>query len=249
MSEAISALHKALDILLLFRDRRLPITIDDMSDQLDIPKSTVYRYVRILTDKGFLERTGKGQYRLGLRFLELSKETLDSNRDLRLTAFPSMKRIAEESGESVSIMRLFSKQAVCIENIEGTHALRVRMEPGRTQFLHAGASSKVLLAHQPEDEWEDRLIFPLKRFTGTTYTNFDELMHHLREIRQQGYAISDGEIDAGARAVAVPIFNSRGDVIAALSIEAPATRMDDDTIARYIHLLQAEALVIRDAHT
>lgn len=246
---SISALEKALDILLLFRGKRQSVTIEQISETLDMPRSTLYRYVRVLSDAGFLEKTGKSHYRLGLTFIELSRQALNSNRDLRLTAFPSMKRIAEEVGESVSIMRLFNRQAVCIENIEGMHALRVRMEPGRTQPLHAGASSKVLLAYQPENEWEDMLDFPLTQYTNSTYTSFDALKHHLREIRQQGYAVSDGEIDAGARAVAVPIFNTRGDAIAALSIEAPATRMHDDILRQYILLLQQESLVIQDALT
>jgi DNA-binding IclR family transcriptional regulator len=106
--------HKTLDILLLFRDQRRQISIDEISQRLDLPKSTTYRYVKILSEKGFLERAGANSYRLGLTFLELSKTALDSNRDLRLTALPSMKRVAESVGESVSLMRVFNGQVICI---------------------------------------------------------------------------------------------------------------------------------------
>jgi len=207
----------------------------------------VYRYVRALCDRGILEKNGQGYYRLGLTLLELSRAALKSNRDLRLTAFPSMQRIAEAVGESVSIMRLFNRQAVCIENIEGQHALHVRMEPGRTQPLHAGASSKVMLAYLPEDEWERSLEFPLRRFTDTTITDYAALREQLRAIRARGYATSDGEIDAGAYAVAVPLCDVHQEVVAALSIEVPTTRMNPTVRQQYIELLQREAEIIRQS--
>ena len=117
-----SVVHRVLDLLLLFRDGRSHVSVDDMSQLLDIPKSTVYRYVRILSDRGLLEKAGPASYRLGLTLLELGRHALASNRDIRLTALPSMKRLAEEIGESVSLMRVFDRHVICIESIEGRHA-------------------------------------------------------------------------------------------------------------------------------
>lgn len=234
-----------LDILLLFQDGKERKSIDEISQALGLPKSTAYRLVRILQKSGLLEKAGSAHYELGVTFLRLSRVALNSNRDIRLMALPGMKRIAEAVAESVSLMRLMNRQVVCIESIEGQHALRVSIEQGRTQLLHAGASSRVLLAHLPEGEWPDYLEFPLKRFTETTITDYDALRTNLFQVRRDGHAISDGEIDIGARAVAVPLFNNRDEVVAALSIEAPAMRMPDDTARRYIQLLQQEAAHIR----
>lgn len=236
-----SAIHKVLDVLLLFRDQHSQLSVEEMSHLLDIPKSTVYRYVRVLSERGLLEKTGAADYCLGLTFIELGRNALASNREIRLIALPSMKRLAEEVGESVSLMRVYNRQAVCIESIEGRQALRVTIERGRTQPMHAGASSKVLLAYMPEDDWDEYLDMPLPRFTHTTTTDVDGLKAQLRRIRRQGYCISDGEIDVGARAIAVPLADGRQEVVAALSIEAPASRMDDATAARYLDLLRHEA--------
>lgn len=246
-SEKPSAIDRALDILLLFRDGRTHASVEEISHRLDIPKSTVYRYVRVLSDKGMLEKAGPASYRLGLGLLELGRRALASNRDIRLTALPSMKRLAEQIGESVSLMRVFDRHVICIESIEGRHALRVTIEQGRTQPLHAGASSKVLLAHLPEAEWDDLLDLPLQRFTANTVTDVAALKAQLRRIRQEGYCVSDGEIDVGARAVAVPLWNPRGEVVAALSIEAPSSRLDDARVAAYRATLTAEAEAIHDA--
>jgi len=211
---------------------------------LNIPKSTVYRHVRMLCDAGFLEKQDRSNYQLGLTFLALGRKALKTNRDLRIAALPSMTRIAQKTDESVSLMKLFKQQVICIESIEGQHALRVAMEPGRTQPLHAGASSKLLLAHLPEEEWKTRLRFPLARLTETTITDFDDLKAELCVIQKQGYSTSNGEIDAGARAVAVAIQNDYQQIVAALSVEAPEMRMNDQTMHDYLALLYEEAQVI-----
>lgn len=239
-----SAIHKVLDLLLLFENHQTSYSVDDMSRLLDIPKSTVYRYVRILVDKKLLEKTGTGEYNLGLSFIELGRNALASNREIRLTALSSMKRVAEETGESVSLMRLYNRYAVCIESIEGRQALRVTIERGRTQPLHAGASSKVLLAGIPEEEWPDYLDLPLTRFTDNTTTDLEDLKAQIRAIRERGYCVSNGEIDVGARAIAIPLTNERHETVAALSIEAPISRMDDATVQHYFKLLKQEAAAI-----
>jgi DNA-binding IclR family transcriptional regulator len=239
-----SVIHKVLDILLLFRDQQEQYSVEEISQLLDIPKSTVYRYIRILYDKGLLEKVGSAEYGLGLVFFALGRKALASNREMRLIALPSMQRLAETIGESVSLMRLYNRRVVCIESIEGRKALRVTIERGRIQPLHAGASSKILLSALPDDEWEDVLNPPLQRFTSTTITDLAVLRGHIRAIRAQGYAVSDGEIDVGARAVAVPLADHRNEIVAALSIEAPASRMHDDLVAHYVDLLQHEASVI-----
>ena len=236
-----SATQKILDILLLFDHERLHLSVDDISVHLGMPVSTVYRHVRVLCDNGFLEKSHENQYSLGMTFLKLSRAAFNSNRDLRLIVLPSMKRIAETVRESVSLMRLFNNQVICIENIEGQHALRVTIEPGRVHQLHAGASAKIILAHLPEKEWEERLQFPLERFTSTTFVDFTELSEELQMIRQQGYSISEGEIDVGARAIAVPLLNRQKHIVAALSIEGPASRMQDNILHAYCKLLKEEA--------
>ena len=244
-NNASTSTQKILDILLLFDNENLHISVDDMSSHLHMPVSTVYRHVRILCNNGFLEKSHNNQYCLGMTFLKLSRAAVNSNRDLRLLVLPSMQRIAQAVKESVSLMRLFNNEVICIENIEGQHALRVTIVPGRVHHLHAGASAKAILAYLPESEWKERLHFPLQRFTSSTFTDFASLSAELQKICVQGYSISDGEIDTGARAIAIPLLNRQKHVVAALSIEGPASRMDDDKIVQYRDLLMQEASIIK----
>lgn len=246
-NRAISTVDKVLDILQLFNEDRHWVSIEDIQRELKLPQSTVYRYVRLLVERGFLDKVESGHYHLGVRLIALSRIALHSDRDIRLVALSSMKRIADETGESVSLMRIANQHAVCIESIEGRYALRVTIDQGRTQLLHAGASSKVLLAYSPEAKWASLLQMPLKQFTETTITDVSALRQESARIRQQGYAVSDGEIDIGARAIAVPLLNHQSEIIAALSIEAPSSRMPDAIIAEYVGLLHNEANTIREA--
>ena len=240
-----SVIDRLLDLLLLFQDDVVVWSIDEISAALHLPKSTAYRLLRILQERGFIERASSSQYRLGIVLLRLGRTAIHSSRDIRLMALPSMKRIAEHIHESVSLMQLVNGQVVCIESIEGRYALRVSIQPGRTQPLHAGASSRVLLAHCPETEWEKQFELPLARFTETTITDIGALRQNLQAVRSNGFAISEGEIDAGARAIAVPLKNQHDEVVAALSVEAPAIRMTESLTARALELLLQEAAHIR----
>ncbi|HVU13611.1 MAG TPA: IclR family transcriptional regulator [Phototrophicaceae bacterium] len=243
-----SVIDRLLDILLLYQEGKESWSIDDITQMLDIPKSTCYRLVRALQERGFLEKSGTSNYQLGVTFMRLSAVALSSNRDIRLMALPSMKRIADAVKESVSLMRLINHQVVCVENIEGQYSLRVTMQQGRVQPLHAGASSRVLLAYLPEENWAKYLDFPLRRYTDTTITDFDVLRENLREVRRAGYAISDGEIEVGPKAIAVPLMKNRNEVIAALSIEAPTTRVTDQVAEEYLDLLMREAAAIHQEY-
>ena len=243
-----SVIDRLLDILLLFKEGKESWSIDDIARMLDLPKSTCYRLVRALQERGFLEKSGTSNYQLGITFMRLSSVALSSNRDIRLMALPSMKRIADTVRESVSLMRLMNRQVVCVESIEGQYSLRVSMQQGRIQPLHAGASSRVLLASLPKEDWEKYLEFPLRRYTDTTITDFDALCENLEMVQRLGYAVSDGEVEVGPRAIAVPLMKNRNEVIAALSIEAPKIRMSDEIVSDYVDLLKREAAIIHQEH-
>lgn len=230
---------------MLFNEDAPEHTVEDISQMTRMPISTVYRYISVLSNKGFLEKADGSSYRLGLRFLELSRTARHNNRDLRLTVLPSMKRIASQIIETVSLMRLFDKHAVCVESIEGRQVVRVTIEQGRLQPLYAGASSKILLAGLDESEWDSYLDMPIQQLTPNTIVELERIKDEVRTVIEQGYALSDGEIDEGGRAIAVPIKNRRGKTVAALSIEGPFFRMTDAILPHYLELLQTEARVVQ----
>lgn len=243
---ASTSAHKILDILLCFSVDIPRRTVEELEQLTGMPTSTIYRYIKVLVDKGFLEKVDGSSYGLGLRFFELSRAARNSNRDLRLFALPSMKRIADKIIETVSLMRIFDKHAVCVESIEGQEVVRVTIEQGRMQPLYAGASAKLLLSAIDDTEWDNYIPDTLVALTSATITDKQAFKDDLYKIREQGYATSNGEIDVGGRAIAVPILNQHGKTVAALSIEGPFFRMTDAIMSEYLGYLQEEALLIRN---
>jgi DNA-binding IclR family transcriptional regulator len=237
--------EKVLDVLTLFNSTRTELTADEISHLVGAPRSTTYRYLRILRDKGFLHRTSTGGYQLGLALVQLGR-LARGRLDFSAIARPVMEQIAQQSRETVLLTRLSGKSAVCIDRVEGSQTVRISFEVGQVQPLHGGASSKILLAFVDENRWEKHLQLPLERFTDETVTDLQVLKDQLGTIRSQGYCVSDSEVDWGVRAVSVPIVDAQGAVIAALSTAGPSFRMDDATISRHLELLRAGAKTIHD---
>lgn len=245
MAKSASTADKVLEVLLLFDESRPELTVDEISELIDAPRSTTYRYVRTLRDKGFLEKTADGGFRLGPRLLELG-HVARAKLDLGDIALPVMEDIARQARETVLLTRLFGRNAVCVERVEGPQAVRITFERGQVQPLHAGASSKILLAYMDESKWDEHLVLPLEGFTERTVTDPERLKDQLRAIRRQGYCDSEGEVDPGARAVAVPILDSRERLIAGLSTAGPAFRIDDATVDRHLALLRSGVVKIQE---
>ncbi len=245
MSKSPSTADKVLDVLLLFQESWPELTAEEICELIDAPRSTTYRYIRILRDKGFLEKSATRGFRLGPRLLQLGR-IARSRLDISDIALPVMEDIARQTRETVLLTRLFGSNAVCVERIEGPQTVRISFEVGQIQPLHGGASSKILLAYVNDDEWDEHLTLPLERFTEYTVTDPDVLKEQLREIRRQGYCVSESEVDLGARAVAVPIADARGRTVAALSTAGPTFRMGDVTVEHHLELLRPGAAKIHE---
>lgn len=243
MSVHSSTATKVLDILLLFDETRPELSSDAIGDAIQTPRSSTYRYIRTLTDKGFLEKAESGKYRLGPTFLQFGN-LIYGEQTLNSIALPVMTTIRDEMNETVLLTRRFNRFSVCTERVEGQQAVRITFKLGHTQPLHAGASSKILLAFAGKRVRDEYLAQPLERFTGNTITDSEMLREHLQQIREQGFCISDGEVDVGAKAVAVPILNSKNRLVAGLSTAGPAFRMDDETVEKHIQLLRYGAAEI-----
>ncbi|MFW6184080.1 MAG: IclR family transcriptional regulator [Chloroflexota bacterium] len=245
MSRSSSTAENVLDVLLLFEAGSTELTAGQISRRIGAPRSTTYRYIRTLRDKGFLEATDNDAFRLGPRLLQFAR-TAHHREDVGAIALPHMEQLCRQTRETVLLTRLSGRAAVCIERVEAPQTIRISFDRGQLQPLHAGASSKILLAYVGESQLDDYLQQPLERFTDNTITDPDALRAQLRHIRRQGYCISESEVDTGATAVAVPILDSRERLVAGLSTAGPTFRMDETVVNRHVTLLQETATAIQE---
>ena len=143
---------------------------------------------------------------------------------------------------------LRNDRGVCLEKVEGTHALRVSHDRGEIFPLHAGASGKILLAYLPSQE-QARIIRTqgLPRFTATTITDPKQMREELARIRAQGYAESDGEVTEGTYGIGAPILDRSGGIIAGISVAAPKQRLQGRNKEQIVRVVVEVARKISEA--
>lgn len=235
--ERNSTADKALDILLMFDQEHLSLSAIEVARQLNVARSTAYRYLQSLTQSQFIEEADGGGYQLGRRVLELAR-LARRGMGLSETALPIMKRLADEVGEAVLLTRLAGSAVICLEREDASNrAVRISYERGETLPINAGASAFVLLAWLA-DEQIDAILgetsFPA--FTRRTLTSTHDIKRRLAETREHGYAVSQGELDPDVLGIAAPLRNESAEVTGAISIAAVAGPTPDKRIP---HLAKA----------
>jgi len=227
---------RGLRLLLTVADRG-EVRADELGSLLDMPLSTVYRYLRTLGDFGFVDRHG-GQFRLGPKLLIGTGATVSSERLIR-HADAALRMLVRETGETAVVVRRIGLSCVCLHQIECDEALRVTLEPGSMSPLHAGAAGRVLLAFAPPEVLDEVLAQDLLRITEVTPTE-TEVRAALGAIVLTGMATSEGELIEGSVALAAPLFREDG-IVGAIALLGPAFRCSEAWRARAGRLLQEAA--------
>ncbi len=233
---------RGLRLLLTIADRG-EVRADELGGALDMPVSTVYRYLRTLAEFGFVERRD-GAYHLGPRLLIGDGANVSGERLIR-HAGPVLQRLAQATGETAVVVRRIGLTAVCLHQVESEALLRVTMEPGTPTPLYAGAPGRVLLAFAPGHVLEAVLDQDLVRVTSRTPTEA-ELRASLGSVVMTGMATSEGELIEGSVAMAAPVFLEDG-IVGALGLIGPAIRCRPGWRTRAGRLLQDAAREVTEA--
>lgn len=232
----VRAVERALDILLCFT-KESDLSLTEIAAKISLHKSTVHRLLTTLEEKGFLLRNeATERYRLGIRIWELTTHlpTLDEPAALLL---PAMERLRDRLGETVSLYLRDDLERVRIQAVQSRQAIRRVAQIGARLPLSVGASSKVLAAYAPQ-EVQIRLIAD-PAWPDTVDRSL--YLEQLKEITRRGYATSFEEREPGAAAVAVPIVGRGGNVVAALSLSGPVSRLSRETLEEYAVILNESA--------
>jgi DNA-binding IclR family transcriptional regulator len=232
------SITRIADILNCFSVEEPVLTLTAVSQRLGLPKSTSHRLLGTLVGEGFLMRDVYGRgYRLGYQMLHWGM-VAQSALDLRTEALPVMRSLSKAVDETAILTVRDGTRGLYLEIIQSTHPVRLAMQVGQQLLLHAGASSKVLLAFLPEAEREQILssieLLPLAPHTITDRTL---LRAELAAIRQRGYATSFEETDLGAMGIAAPVYDHTGQAIAGMGIAAPLTRIPIERVPEVAPLI------------
>jgi DNA-binding IclR family transcriptional regulator len=226
---APSVIDRVLALLDAFTSERPELTLSELSRRAGMPLSTAHRIVGELTRRGVLERDDRGRYRVGLWLWEVASLT-PHGAGLRENAMPFLEDLYEATHQNVQLAVLDVPDVVYLERISGRGAVNVVSRVGGRLPVHATGVGLVLLANAPVEVQEATLAVPLKRYTEKTISTAAELRRVLADVRRDGFAVSDGQIELIALSVAAPIYGEEDTVVAAISIVVPAEGTDPRTL-------------------
>lgn len=218
--------------------------ITAIAGAVSLHKSTCFGLLHTLQQLGYVEQDKEtGRYSLGVKVFELGQRYM-ANLDLRRMALPYLSALSEESLETVHLVIREGLHAVYIDKIEGPHAMTISSHVGQRAKLHCTGVGKALLAHMSEVEINAALPDTLTPLTAHTITDKIKLKEHLQEIRQKGLSLDNEEIEIGLVCIAAPIFNSKREAVAAISISAPKTRLTEVRVTSLSKSLKEAAKAI-----
>lgn len=201
--------------------------LKDLSQNLDLPPSTVHRYLHTLENLEYIVREGN-EYYLSLRFLDHGIHTRN-----RRNGYPlfeeKTKELAQETEERAEFLVYEYGRGVHLCHEVGERAVQTESRVGKRVHLHSTAAGKCILATLPEDKREQILSeLELPKQTQNTITDLDELRDELELVNDRGYGINDEERLMGLRSVAVPVTGKEDAFVGTISISGPTNRLHDE---------------------
>jgi len=237
----VRAVERAIQILGCFDSQHPERGISEIAQVVGLHKATAYRIVTTLVNYGFLEWVESGQkYRLGIELASLGLKVI-RRMDLRKEALPYMNKLVEEWEETCDLSIFDQGEVFYVEVLRGNHALTIAAAIGQRLPAHCTASGKLMLAYLSPSELDAILEQPLESFTENTITSPDLIRKQLIDIRNQGYAVDYEEYELGINAIAAPICDRNGTVIAAIGSPSPTRRMTPERISEMAKAFQEAA--------
>ena len=232
LKNRVPMIVKTFDIIERLREHPDGLTYMDLIEKNpDIPRISIYRILCSLEVLGYLEKDRvTGNYCLGAKFIELGRVT-ENRQDIIRVARPFMLELCQHYGENVNLVKLSEGEYVRLDQVEGTHPLRVIEMTSRYDDVYSSAATKVILAYLPEAECREVVeAFQFKRLTPKTITSKRAFYKELEMVREKKFAVDDEENLLGVRCIGSAIRDHQGYPLAAMSVSGPSSRIDGKKI-------------------
>jgi DNA-binding IclR family transcriptional regulator len=235
--------RRVLALLLAFSAERNTLSARELAAATGIALPSVYRYITLLRETGLLAEADRGNFRLSARLIGLARAA-EAAESIISVADPIMRGLVSRTEETVILVRLIGRSAVCVHRVESEHHLRTTFEPGTPLPLERGASARVLLAGMTPEVRKEYLT----PFANRDPEGYSLLEKKVQQAALRGWAVSEEEIDRGVYAVAAPVLQGKR-VIAALTVPSPLTRTPAEGREARVAMVRAAAREISAALT
>ena len=239
-SHGCEGARRVLALMLTFSADDNTLTARQLAERTGIALPSVYRYITLLRETGLLAGDERGSYRLSARLIGLAKaaEAAESIIDV---ADPVMRNLAAQTGETVILVRLIGRSAVCVHRVQSAQRLRISFEPGQPLPLDRGASARLLLASLTPNVRKEYLA-PLAERDPEAAALLEK---RVLAAGQQGFATSEEEIDKGVWAASAQVTQGKR-MVGVLTVPSPLVRAPDEQRAQLLGQVRRAALVIND---
>jgi IclR family transcriptional regulator, KDG regulon repressor len=223
---SIQVLDRAARILDCFRLERPELRLSEITAATGLHKSTVYRLLEVMRRHHYVQfDAATGAYRVGIRLFELGAVAM-AGCGFDKHARPALEELASTTGETAHLCVLHESEVVHIAKVESRFALRIATPIGGRHPAYCTSVGKAILAYLASEALAAYLdATELRPLTAKTITSPALLKAQLRRIAEQGYAFDDEEVHEGVRGVAAPVRDHGGEVVAAITVTGPASRI------------------------
>ena len=236
--KTIHSVAKAITLLDILTAKGRPAALTDLYRETGWPKSTIHGLLSTMRASGLIEQGPDGRYWLGIRLFEYGC-AVSNSWDISTIARPYMQSVCQTLGESVFLSVFDRANVVTLAEEESRASLRVVSEVGARLPAHCTSQGKLFLASVRQAE--------LKAYTPNTLTQPEQFTAELQRIREQGYAVENGEFKLGLRSVSAPIRNASGEVAYAFGTVGMFRQLHTDEFQQAIVLVTDAAAKISAA--
>lgn len=233
------AVRRAVALLKAFPAERPARGLAELARAVGLNKTTAFRLLSALEAEGLVERT-LDAYRLGPELLLLAGRAGGAH-DLRAAARAELEALAHATRETATLEVLVGRETLILDEATGGHMVGARPSLGQSWPAHATSTGKVLLAHLGDDRRAVALRGPWPALTPRTVTREAALARALERVRTQGFAVAQEELEPGFVAVAAPVRDASGAVVAALSVGGPKARLSAEALKACARRVSASA--------
>ena len=233
----VQSVDRAFELLEVLAEAGGELALSEIAASSALPLPTIHRLVRTLVNRGYVRQLPSRRYALGPRLINLGERASGMLGDW---ARPWLTDLVEALGETTNLSMIDGNRATYVAQVPSRHSMRMFTEVGRRVYLHCTGVGKALLAQRGDDEVLEllhRAGMPAQ--TAHTIVDPDTLLAQIRQIRQVGYALDDGEQEIGVRCVAVPVLG--GPSSYAISVSGPTARMTAELVDRAVPLMRTAA--------
>ncbi|MCY6957717.1 IclR family transcriptional regulator [Clostridium brassicae] len=238
MQEIVQSVDRSLSILEVLSDYENGLGITEISEKVNLHKSTVHRLLATLIYKGYVEQEDKAnKYKLTLKLFELGNKKIQKM-DLVTVTRPYLKELVEKTNEVVHLVVREGTEIIYVGKEESQNTIRTHSRIGNRRPLYCTAVGKSILSYMEDDQIEEIWNKSnVEKLTEHTITDFNEFKKYLNEVRKKGYAVDEQENEIGVRCVGTSIFNYKGEVCGAISISGSIISFTQEKLEEFSKLI------------